>query len=158
MKSLKWLYVVVSAITREALVPVAVLLVGSVFPLVLLSYLWSGSISRVFEVMATANDHLQFYHIQLLLVPLFVVSLIEGLRTVSRIDQRMSHREAMKGLVVVPLVSLCAVVILMLMHAVYNYPREKIPLDGHDFAEGVRNYPRACQWRERLNPLGYGSW
>jgi len=20
------------------------------------------------------------------------------------------------------------------------------------------NYPRACQWRERLNPLGYGSW
>jgi len=24
--------------------------------------------------------------------------------------------------------------------------------------DSLSNYPRACQLRERLNPLGYGSW
>ena len=137
MNQLKKFWVILGAVTLEAFIPVIVLFFGSVFPLVLLSYLWSGSMFRALEVMTVANEHLQFYHIQLLLVPLFVVSLIEWLSTITRIETRMSYRNAMKGLVAAPLIALCAIVILMLMHAVDHYPRDKMPLEGSAFAEGV---------------------
>jgi hypothetical protein len=117
--------------------PVLVLSIGAIFPLFLLSYIWTNSGKGVLDIMSIANAQSQFYHMQILVVPLCITAVVEGMFLAFSIDRDFPKRAFAVFVVVAPVAILIMVMSRMLLHAMGHVSETHNVLKAEVLNEGI---------------------